>query len=178
MSAQVTEVLSRVSVPVWLLDVDGVLNVPKPGWSAPPRRSTAYAEGVAWGMRWAPKLVTRIRELHGAGVVEVRWCTTWCPWADQLERMMGLPALQRSLPDDVARGPSLPRAGAKLAVAFAVLNEEGRRLVWTDDDAIPVQGRDDRRALEADGRALLIAPPYARGLQPAHLDEIERWLGE
>ncbi|GGR89470.1 hypothetical protein GCM10010169_37120 [Micromonospora fulviviridis] len=157
--------------PVWLLDVDGVLNVSRPGWGAPPRRSQVWAdsEAVSYQVRWAPALVARIRALHGCGAVEVRWCTTWCPDAERLERLWGLPPLVRSLDaDPMPRGSAcwpLKRAAARAVVAA------GRRLIWTDDEALPTAGP-DRDALTADGRALLIAPRPSRGLQPADLDRI------
>jgi hypothetical protein len=51
----------------------------------------------------------------------------------------------------------------------------GRRLVWTDDDAIPIGGEfvDE---LGAAG-ALLIRPAKNRGLQPADMDAIEAFVG-
>jgi len=55
--------------PVWLLDVDGVINVARPGWGAAPRSGNAYSAGQAYRMRWAPALVERIRALHRAGSV-------------------------------------------------------------------------------------------------------------
>lgn len=157
--------------PVWLLDVDGVLNVARPGWGAAPQSGTAYSGGQAYRIRWAPALVTRIRALHHSGLVEIRWCSTWCSDADQIERLLGLPRLDRTWHHDIS-----PQAAptAKLAAARAVL-DQGRRLIWTDDDAIPASGpvRDE---LTATGRALLIAPMPTRGLQPDDLDTIEAFL--
>jgi hypothetical protein len=154
--------------PVWLLDVDGVVNATRPGWSAAPRRATAYADGDGWRLRWAPALIDRIRTLHVSGTVEVRWATTWCAYATQLERMWRLPALERAFNE-----PLLGSAAdaAKLAAARRVV-ASGRRLVWTDDEVVPSSGpvHDE---LTAGGRALLIAPAPNRGLQPEHLDAIE-----
>ncbi len=63
--------------PVWLLDVDGVINVPRPGWNAAPRSGNACSAGTAFRIRWAPALLDRIRALHHTGSVEIRWCSTW-----------------------------------------------------------------------------------------------------
>jgi hypothetical protein len=157
--------------PVWLLDVDGVLNAARPGWGAAPRSGTAYSDGQLFRLRWAPRLVTRIRGLHNGGLVEICWCSTWCSDADQVEGLLGLPRLGRAWqhPIGAAAAPA-----AKLAATRAAL-DQGRRLIWTDDDAIPASGplRDE---LTATGRALLIAPRPNRGLQPAHLDAIEAFL--
>lgn len=157
-------------VPVWLLDVDGVVNATRPGWGTAPRRATAYADGVGWTIRWAPALVDRIRALVAAGQVEVRWCTTWCPWADQLERLWLLPPLGRAFNEPI-NGAAV--SVAKLAAARQVL-AEGRRLIWTDDMEVPLSGP-LYEELAAGGRALLIRPSGRRGLQPEHMDLIEQF---
>jgi hypothetical protein len=158
--------------PVWLLDVDGVLNAGRPGWGGSPKRRPVWSasDQTSYLLRWAPALLDRIRALHVAGVVEVRWCTTWCPDAGELERLWDLPPLARALDAD-----PMPRGVAcrplKLAAARDVLAGE-RRLIWTDDDAVPAD-RAARADLTAGGRALLIAPRPNRGLQPPDLDRIE-----
>jgi hypothetical protein len=160
-----------MSRPVWLLDVDGVINAARPGWGAAPRSGTAYCEGQPFRLRWAPALAARIRALHGSGSVEIRWCSTWCGDADQVERLLGLPRLDRAWDHPIG---STAAAIAKLAAARAVLGQ-GRRLIWTDDAAVPTSGpvHDE---LTATGRALLIAPVPSRGLQPDDLDAIDAFL--
>ncbi|MEU8613723.1 hypothetical protein AB0C29_37640 [Actinoplanes sp. NPDC048791] len=163
-----------VEKPVWLLDVDGVINTIKPGWGAAPRKSLVWsgADNTSYVLRWSPLLVDRIRALHTDGRVEVRWCTTWCPEAERLESLWRLPVLGRALDAD-----PMPRGAQcwplKLAAAWEVL-AEGRRLIWTDDEALPPPGP-AREELTADGRALLIAPRANRGLQPADLHLIEKF---
>ncbi|WP_432992426.1 hypothetical protein [Dactylosporangium sp. CA-233914] len=155
---------------MWLLDVDGVVNTRRPVWGPQLGRGTARAGGVDWPIRWAPPLIDRIRRLHGDGVVEVRWCSTWCSDAEELERLFGLPPLRRALGgDDLASpgGTDLP----KLAAAGRVL-AAGRRLVWTDDTAVPLPGPLFDKLTEG-GRALLIRPHPRRGLRPRDLDRIE-----
>jgi hypothetical protein len=155
-------------IPVWLLDLDGVVNATRPGWGGPPRRGVVYAESQEWRIRWAPALVDRIRALVVAGAVEVRWCTTWCAWTDQFERMWRLPELPRTFTEPINGRAA---AEAKLAAARKVL-ADGRRLIWTDDDEVPLFGPlyDE---LAAGGRGLLIRPASNRGLQPEHMDLIE-----
>lgn len=154
--------------PVLLLDVDGVVNANRPGWGAAPRKATAYADGQGWTMRWAPAMVDRLRRLREDGLVEIRWCTTWCAWADQLERLWRFPPLERAFHDPIN---GTAAAVAKLAAAQKVL-ADGRRLIWADDTEVPLGGPvfDD---LTAGGQALLIRPDGRRGLQPEHLDAIE-----
>jgi len=158
--------------PVWLLDVDGVINVARPAWHAQPRHQHAWspADQVSYPMRWAPELIDRLRSLHADGKVELRWCTTWCLDADVLEELWELPRLDRALDAD-----PMPRGAdcwpLKLAAAQEVL-AEGRRLIWTDDDALPKPGP-TRDELTAGGLALLLAPKPNRGLRPEDLDRIE-----
>jgi hypothetical protein len=62
--------------PVWLLDVDGVINgTGRAGWQQAPRAGTAFASGIGYRMRWAPQLIAGIRALLPH--VDVSWATTW-----------------------------------------------------------------------------------------------------
>ncbi|BCJ41819.1 hypothetical protein GCM10010168_75070 [Actinoplanes ianthinogenes] len=159
-----------VTRPVWLLDVDGVLNANRPGWGAAPRRGMAYADGIGYVMRWAPALLDRIRAIHRAGTAEIRWCTTWCAQAGQLERLFALPHLQPCWTEELTPQEA---AVAKLAAARRVLTD-GRPLIWTDDADIPPSAHEELPGL---GRVLLIAPRPNRGLQPDDLDAVERFAG-
>jgi hypothetical protein len=159
--------------PVWLLDVDGVLNADKPGWGAAPRRVQVFSHHVSreFTIRFAPDLIERVRRINRDGLVEIRWCTTWCGDTDGLEKVFVLPAFGASWTDyydgDAARQ-------AKLAAARAVL-ADGRRLVWTDDSEVPEDG-DVHDELTKAGNALLIRPDARYGLQPADLDAIEAFV--
>jgi hypothetical protein len=160
-----------MSKPLWLLDVDGVINVSRPGWGAAPRSGNAYSGGAHYRMRWAPALIDRIRALCRQGTVEIVWCSTWCSEADQIERLFGLPRLGRCWDGEV----TATAAGAvKLEAARQVL-KDGRRLIWTDDAEVPTSGAVHEELTEA-GRALLIRPSASRGLQPGELDEIEDFI--
>jgi HAD domain in Swiss Army Knife RNA repair proteins len=160
--------------PIWLLDVDGVLNVRRSAWHSAPHNGRAYDNGREWKIRWAPQLITRIRTLHKAGKVEVRWCTTWCSQADQLERLFKLPVLERAFTEELR---DFACSEAKLAAARAVL-ASGRRLIWTDDVEVPVPRQEPElyAELTAGGRALLIRPDERDGLRPEHMDEIEAFV--
>lgn len=157
--------------PVWSLDVDGVINVARPGWGAAPRNGSLEVAGLPYPMRWAPGLVRRIRALHDTRAVHIRWCSTWCDHAEQVERLFGLPSLDRAWWGEIIMDGV---ASAKLAAARAVL-AEGRRLIWTDDAEVPTAGP-VREELTGSGDALLIAPSPVRGLQPDDLDAIEDFL--
>jgi hypothetical protein len=146
---------------IWLLDVDGVINVTRPGWGAAPESGTAYSAGYPYRLRWAPALTARIRALHATGGVTIRWCSTWCADVAQIERLFGLPSLDRCWADPIS---STAAAHAKLATARAVL-AQGRRLIWTDDEAVPTCGPVHDELTRT-----------GRGLQPEHLDTIEEFV--
>lgn len=161
------------STPVWLLDVDGVINASRPGWGAAPHTAMIQAHGTLWKFRWAPALVDFIRETAVSGAAEVRWSTTWLPWARDVERAFRLPELSDGFEPALVFGAARE---AKLAAALAVIEIEKRPLIWTDDDAIPAFGP-FREVLEGSGiPALLLAPKANRGLQPEHLDQIRAFL--
>lgn len=154
------------TTPVWLLDVDGVLNAARAGWGGPGRAQRVHVDGLQLRLRWEPKLIDRIRRLHTDQTIEVRWCTTWCPFTSVLEHLWHLPRLGRAwdtMPADTW--------DAKVDAALGVL-AAGRRLIWTDDDLDPADLPPE--LVDPDpGRALLIRPSASRGLRPEHLDEIE-----
>ena len=109
-----------MAAPVLLLDVDGVLNAVQPAWPAPPHHATASTNGQTYRLCWAPALLDRLRGWHLEGRVELRWATTWCGDAEQLERLWGLPALARALGDDDLDSPDRIFLG-KLYAALAVV---------------------------------------------------------
>jgi len=160
--------------PVWLLDVDGVINGhPRfAGWGRPPVKTSP---GPVY---YEPQLIDRIRALHQSGTVEVRWSTTWCGYPVQLKQLgevLGLD-LASAFGD---RPMSKTWADLKVDAALAVL-AEGRRLIWTDDSEVDAGRRlfPEIAAAEAEGRALLIEPVSQRGLQPEHVDQIEEFAAK
>lgn len=155
--------------PVWLLDVDGVINCTRPGWHAAPFHKTVWSNTAdrEFRIRWAPALIQRIRALHRSGLVEIRWCTTWCGDTSGLEHVFGLPALTSAF--EVPAGRYV--GDVKLAAARQVL-ADGRRLIWADDDEVPTSG-DLYDELTRDDRSLLVRPDSRTGLLPEHMDAIE-----
>lgn len=163
---------SADSKPIWLLDVDGVLNL---FGSAPAAwGDTEQFTANGYPITWSPKMLARITEIHGNGLAEVQWLTTWGHYANAyLAHRFGLSQLTVALepPRDIYRYPfdewwKLP--------AVREAYDAGNTVLWTDDD-IPYypEVRDWLKTTDAE-RILTVAP--TDGLLPEHLDVIERWL--
>lgn len=163
--------------PVWLLDVDGVVNAAtrNPDPSVWPRDQWAALRVHKLPILVARPVVDFIAAVHEAGTAEIRWHTTWQDGAHELADAIGLPTFP------IADAPEyrtwdLDRAAGwwKRPAAERVLTVEGRPLVWTDDDitwSLGRRGQDEMRAL---GPALLVGPNERTGLTPKHL----RWIGD
>jgi hypothetical protein len=170
--------------PVWLLDVDGVLNAiatqpDRTVWPADQwLRTTAEAQGSDWPILAARPVLDLIREVHEQGLAEVRWHTTWQQHAVKtLAPALDLPEFP--VQDDLGAvdGYFDDESGTvryrwwKRPAAEHVVQVEGRRLIWTDDDIST-----HRSQLDALAEHLLIAPQTRLGLTPRHLRQIREHL--
>lgn len=178
--------------PVWLLDVDGVLNAiskepdgavwPKNKWVT----ATARSGNANWPILAAQPVLDFIARTHTSGRAEVRWHTTWQHDALALGKLLGLPEFAVQDCPEFYRERQLTGGAApvtvrgswwKLPAAERVLGEEGRPLIWTDDDIrweIELLGRD--RNLRRLGPVLTITPPQHVGLTPKHLRLIDEFI--
>lgn len=171
-------------VPVWLLDIDGVLNAisskpdrsvwPAAGW----RRfeATDARTGTTWPILAAEPVAAFIREVRTSGRAEVRWHTTWQESANKVGAELGLPELEVQEAPEFAEDGEYSPTWWKLAAALRVIEEEQRPLIWTDDDA--TMGRimptpyDRVKAFPN----LLIAPQQRIGLTRKQLRAIDEHL--
>jgi hypothetical protein len=190
-------------VPVWLLDIDGVLNAvaAEPDRSVWPdwQQGSAEAGGASWPIRFSPSVARTIRRLHEQDLVEVRWLTTWRDDANrQLRRLLDLPAFD-VVPDaatsdattatpPLAHDAETSSHGAATAAyrpvegewwKFAAVRDavdrlDGRPLIWTDDE---LDDEPDAVAWVAKNvrDPLVIAPAPQVGLTPRHLQVIEEF---
>ncbi|MEO6886278.1 MAG: hypothetical protein ABI232_08350 [Jatrophihabitantaceae bacterium] len=169
--------------PLWLLDIDGVVNaLATTALSAPWSigqwiQRTVFAPIDGRGLVTLPVLAARpvldfITSVHESGAAEIRWHTTWRGAAiTHLAPVLGLPQFPMSIaPEWQTRTDSFSWKipAARRAVAA------GRRLLWTED-ALAGHGLPDATAAGLDD-ALLISPQSEIGLTPSNLASIAGWL--
>jgi hypothetical protein len=169
--------------PLWLLDIDGVVNAlaggPVPAvWPADAWVQRLIITDIPdRGLMSLPILAARpvldfIADVHHSGRAEVRWHSTWRTAAiTAFAPTLGLPT---SIPMSVApEWTHRPDAqwwklgAAERAVAA------GRTLVWTDDD-LRVYGAETEHL--ASPRTLRIGPYSDTGLTPDELEAIATFL--
>jgi phosphoglycolate phosphatase-like HAD superfamily hydrolase len=152
-----------------LLDVDGVLNASNSGWSRAPKSGNAFADGNSWRMRWEPEVMDRITKLNNTPNIEVLWATTWVGHTRQLENLFKLPAL-------LSAGSRAMSIDDKQTAALEIITTSTDRLIWIDDQAIPLSGDLYDQLIKEYGRVLLIRPASSRGLRPEHFDQIDKFV--
>lgn len=180
---------TSAEVPLWLLDIDGVVNAL--GTSLP---ADVWPEG-AWvqrvvqveipdrGPMTLPILASRpvlefLTSVFTTGRAEIRWHSTWRSAAvTGLAPMFGLPPIPISIAPEWSQRP--PGTWWKLPAAERAV-AAGRRLVWTDDDlalyrADP-QAADRLAALDASPDVLLRSVDGRSGLTPDDLTAIDEFL--
>lgn len=171
--------------PVWLLDVDGVINAiatkGDPGIWSEWRTATIINRMGKWPMRWSPEVTAFIRKTHESGRAEVRWLTTWQEDAWKLEEIMNLPRFEVADAPEFSDRTYTARAIReerpqwwKLPAAERVVEQEQRPLIWTDDDITREMRRHASPVYDPDN--LLIGPSQNIGLTPKHLNRIDGFL--
>lgn len=146
------------AVPLWLLDVDGVLNAVaiEPDHGIWPRwqRGVARTDGGTrtWPITWAPAVVDQLTELFDGGRVEITWLTTWGHDANvELATLLSLPRLP------VAGVPPSRTAPTAEISALAGTDVSTHAAVAGADAADPLTGRWWKFAVV---RRLVTGDPY------------------
>lgn len=179
------------SRPVCLLDIDGVLNSllrkpPSQGWPKDAWLTGMYESNTnEFPLLWAVPVVEYLTGLHEAGRVEFRWHTTWQEEAPAFGRIVGLPDFPvQDAPEARANQGLLAKQQVlrgeptwwKYPAARRVLSEEGRPLIWIDDDLFGRVPRVYRNGLGQIGKILMLCPDGQTGMLPKHMRQIEEVL--
>jgi hypothetical protein len=190
--------------PLWLLDVDGVLNAvtrrPDPSVWPDWAHGYATAEGRRWPITFSPTVMRTIARLHETGAAEARWLTTWEDAANgELAALLELPALEvagrrastgvrgwQRFGGAASVSTHAEAAGAAArdeltgrwwkfdAVRALVADDPERPLVWTDDDLVLFDGAQAWLREHAD--VLLLAPAPETGLTAPDLRAVEEFV--
>lgn len=177
--------------PVWLLDVDGVLNAvsrdmpnthPAESWHHDEVNASGTYYAAFFPIWWSEVVRDFIVEM--SDLVDIRWHTTWQEAAQNLADVMGLPTFPvAECPEfHYERMRDYPQYGYggnwwKMDTALRVVNEEERTLIWTDDDL----GRWEVKAFQEnltvkDVKSLLVTPSTNVGLSPNNLKGIRSFV--
>jgi hypothetical protein len=180
---------SPATAPVWLLDIDGVINVlgrevpttwPRSEWV----QRVIFAPVPERGVVGLPVLAARpvldfVRRVHAAGRAEIRWHTTWRTAAvTHFAPVLGLPGCAMSIATEW-REPEAPLWWKVPAVQRETAR--GRRVLWIDDEIDahregPPATAAAITALDTDPYAVLVSPDRDRGLTPADLERLAALL--
>lgn len=159
--------------PVWLLDIDGVLNAyayqrrVHDEWEDVDHRRLKIPHHGTFPLWVAGEVLAFVRGVHDATLADILWCTTWLDAANEVfAPAFGLPEFPVG-----GRPAGITDYTWKSDAARAVA-ASGRALVWTDDDAITEQ---DRRLLNQPHH-LLLSPDPRTGLDADDLRLIEEHL--
>ena len=158
-------------IPLWLLDVDGVINAVC--GSVPPGYQRQHVNG--YQITWHTEVIARMRQLHETRAVEIRWLTTWCEdAATKIAPALGLPldcVVEGSADHKASRGDGWWKAPAAKRLSDA---EPHRALIWTDDDLDYAERNGEVDWLrERTGPTFAYAPDTRQGITPKVLARIE-----
>lgn len=181
-----------MSLPVLLLDVDGVVNAlskkipqgiwPNGSWITGTAQDTEKRE---FPMLIARQVVEFINELHSSGVAEVRWHTTWQWAARNVAELAGFGTFEVTEAPEFDNYRTFQKqailAGRptwwKLPAAERVVQVEKRDLIWVDDD-LPYEYM--RKAqfdplLGGEQQVLMIDPFPMTGLVAYEMEKIRKF---
>lgn len=161
-----------MTTPIWLLDVDGVINcfpAPKPGVV---RRFGPFehVEVLGFPIWFRPALVEFINRMHDEELVQIRWLTTWNKKAaTDLAPALGLPQV-----GVIAGGETNEKwhvGGWWKLARVREIAAAGEPFIWTDDEI----DKPMRLELAAPDR-LIFRPHSCPGLTTDHEERIEEFL--
>lgn len=167
--------MSENNTPIWLLDIDGVLNalvhpetLEHPNWTDLVRKPVRTSFGSEYHLTMSTTVVNFVKA-HVLAGVDVQWATTWQNDANLfVAPAFGFPVLPVG-----AAALGMSDYSYKERAALAAI-DAGRPLIWTDDDAIRLIVRME---IEQSGVPHLMIEPEAHvGLTPQHLDAISEFL--
>ncbi len=154
------------SKPAIILDIDGVINAitKKPDRTIWPEWSQEIILGenlIAYPMWVASAVVNFWNRLDGLDVADIYWHTTWQGYANErVAPSLGLPVFPVLDAPEYLISETYTTQWWKVPAVLR-LKDEGRRILWIDDD-IPYMN-------VPDGPWMTLSPRENTGLTPKHL---------
>lgn len=167
--------------PIWLLDIDGVINIDTPRAWKDDGIAPLVEKIHGFTLRVMPQVRDFINQVHADRLAEVRWHTTWQKDAKLVAEAFGFGDFEvQEAPEFLAFGRYPQEDWWKLPAALRVVGDEGRPLIWTDDDIDYCNGQARRecRQTARDVAKVLISPNPHEGLAPLHLRQIREFIEE
>lgn len=182
-----------MSIPVLLLDIDGVVNalskkIPSGIW---PHGSWITGKATDTELRELPMLIARpvvefINELHSSGAAEVRWHTTWQSAAQNVAELAGFGTFEVAEAPEFENYRDFQKQAIiahrptwwKLPAAERVVQVEKRDLIWIDDD-LPYEYTRKKQfdpMLGGEQRVLFIDPYSMTGLVAYEMGKINSFI--
>lgn len=169
----------RDDIPVWFLDIDGVIN----SYPAPKAHMVKkygeyrHEEILGYPIWYSPDVVSFINQVNALEMVEVVWLTTWVQRAlTDFAPVVGLDPFPCITSREGSDFPFLQDWWKWNRVKdFLQFNEANRPVVWTDDDlSRPIKA--NFRARFPETPACLVTPQSCPGLRTEDLDRILEFL--
>ncbi len=172
--------------PIWLLDIDGVLNT----WPRTPVHAhNEFQEHVVCDLSTgkdfrlviAQPVIDFINEMWASGDVDLRWHTTWQKSSIEVAKAFGI-----ALDIPVQEAPEFDRwrqrtEGAgwwKMAAGQRILDSTDVPVIWTDDDLGVYWIEQMKKAGTKLDRLVKICPDPGTGLSKAHMAKIEHIIDD
>ncbi len=164
---------------IWLLDLDGVINViakkPRDGWGDYAYTAArADTGGIAFKICYSPTFVRLLNLLHAKNVVSFGYLTTWEDAGHrQFAPAVGLDVGRWVAGFDYAAGTSWWKLLAAKKLAGST-DATGELLIWTDDDIKHQVEPEEMPELLPRDRSIVICPDETKGLTPEEFESILR----
>jgi len=119
-------------IPIWFLDIDGVLNTLPPIFQDKPHEfSTVIFEDLR--ISWRPKVIDFVNRVHREKLSEIHWLTMWGETAQtEFAPLVGLDHFNYAY--DPLGDFGTPEYWWKISAIKQVTNGGRRKFIFTDDD--------------------------------------------
>lgn len=171
------------NTPIWFLGIDGVINAITYACPSGFQEGRACPRGYTAGfsIKWDPRIIEQINDIHDTGLAKVMWLTTWGSEANgELADLVGINKFEVASEAPLYAEEAWDSANAapggwwKFSVVQKYYEENPiRRFVWTDDD---LNLEKEARAWVVGKQFFIVSPLPHLSLTMNDLDNIRTFL--